>query len=303
MHMPGDDGRGRGSPPPPRVRRAAADAAVPGAAQAHARGNEPWASSTSSSGVARAAVPRATCPSRSPGTRRKVIARDHARSRSPASRCTACCRATSARARRSSRSPRCSRRCRAATRVRSWHPPRCSPSSTSPACGRCSTGITVPDDGASLFGERPLAVELLTNRVARQGAPARPGRAGGGRGRPARRHPRADPGRASTFQSLGVVVIDEQHRFGVEQRAALRGEGRRRAGARRARHDGHADPADGRDDRVRRPRRVDPRRDARRPARRSSPSGPRATPTRRPTSGPRSGRRWRPVGRPTSSAR
>ncbi len=25
-----------------------------------------------------------------------------------------------------------------------------------------------------------------------------------------------------TFRSLGVVVIDEQHRFGVEQRAALR---------------------------------------------------------------------------------
>jgi len=28
------------------------------------------------------------------------------------------------------------------------------------------------------------------------------------------------------FHSLGVVVIDEQHRFGVEQRAALRGKGR-----------------------------------------------------------------------------
>src|SRR5205823_7420625 len=27
------------------------------------------------------------------------------------------------------------------------------------------------------------------------------------------------------FRSLGVAVIDEQHRFGVEQRAALRGKG------------------------------------------------------------------------------
>src|SRR3546814_4428950 len=26
-------------------------------------------------------------------------------------------------------------------------------------------GISVPDDGASLFGERPLTVELLTNKV------------------------------------------------------------------------------------------------------------------------------------------
>src|SRR5262249_2082668 len=30
---------------------------------------------------------------------------------------------------------------------------------------------------------------------------------------------------AVTFDNLGVIVIDEQHRFGVEQRAALRGKG------------------------------------------------------------------------------
>jgi len=48
------------------------------------------------------------------------------------------------------------------------------------------------------------------------------------------------------FASLGVAVIDEQHRFGVEQRAALRDKG----GARPARkgrtrppgHDRHAHP-------------------------------------------------------------
>jgi ATP-dependent DNA helicase RecG len=45
-------------------------------------------------------------------------------------RCTGCCRATSARARRSSRSAACSSRCRAATRARSWPPPKCSRSST-----------------------------------------------------------------------------------------------------------------------------------------------------------------------------
>ena len=81
-------------------------------------------------------------------------------------------------------------------------------------------GLTVADD-ASLFADRPLRVELLTNRVAA-----------------------ADRKRilndlllgavdivvgthaliqeSVMFGSLGAVVVDEQHRFGVEQRAALR---------------------------------------------------------------------------------
>ncbi len=36
------------------------------------------------------------------------------------------------------------------------------------------------------------------------------------------------------FASLGVVVIDEQHRFGVEQRNTLRAKGRDAADGRRA---------------------------------------------------------------------
>ena len=82
-------------------------------------------------------------------------------------------------------------------------------------------GMEVGDSGATLFGARPLRVELLTNRVAA----------------PDRRRILADLAAGQVdiaigthaliqegveFASLGVVVIDEQHRFGVEQRAALR---------------------------------------------------------------------------------
>ena len=52
------------------------------------------------------------------------------------------------------------------------------------------------------------------------------------------------------FRDLAVAVVDEQHRFGVEQRSALAG------GARAARppHDRDADPAHARADGLRRPR-------------------------------------------------
>ena len=81
-------------------------------------------------------------------------------------------------------------------------------------------GLTVTDTN-SLFAQRPLRVELLTNRV----------------GTADRKRilselltgaidiaigTHALIQETVTFGSLGVVVIDEQHRFGVEQRAALR---------------------------------------------------------------------------------
>ena len=86
-------------------------------------------------------------------------------------------------------------------------------------------GVTVPDPG-NLFGDRPLRVALLTNRVT--GAERREvlaGLADGGVDLVIGTHALIQEGVA--FHSLGVVVIDEQHRFGVEQRAALRSKGER----------------------------------------------------------------------------
>jgi ATP-dependent DNA helicase RecG len=84
-------------------------------------------------------------------------------------------------------------------------------------------GLTVPDPGR-LTGERPIAVALLTSRTP-----------GGERSRLIAEL--GDGGidilvgthalltEAVRFSSLGIVVIDEQHRFGVDQRAALREKG------------------------------------------------------------------------------
>ncbi|HEX2701655.1 MAG TPA: ATP-dependent DNA helicase RecG [Acidimicrobiales bacterium] len=84
-------------------------------------------------------------------------------------------------------------------------------------------GLNVPDP-ATLIGDRGLRVELLTNRT-----PA---------ARRTKLHAALRAGEVDVligthalltehveFADLGVVVIDEQHRFGVEQRAALRGKG------------------------------------------------------------------------------
>jgi ATP-dependent DNA helicase RecG len=83
-------------------------------------------------------------------------------------------------------------------------------------------GITVPDRGASLFGDRPLTVELLTNRITGKERQRILGAlAAGDVDIVVGTHALIQE--AVAFHSLGVVVIDEQHRFGVEQRAALSG--------------------------------------------------------------------------------
>jgi ATP-dependent DNA helicase RecG len=94
---------------------------------------------------------------------------------------------------------------------------------------RLLDGLTVPDAG-SLFGERPLRVELLTNRVTgQQRRDAIAGLAEGGVDLVIGTHALIQE--QVGFRSLGVVVIDEQHRFGVEQRAALRLKGESAGGA------------------------------------------------------------------------
>ncbi|WP_420450547.1 ATP-dependent DNA helicase RecG [Ilumatobacter sp.] len=85
---------------------------------------------------------------------------------------------------------------------------------------RLLDGVVVPDP-ANLFGDRPLRVELLTNRVSgAERTSVLAGLADGtvdlAIGTHALIQEKVD------FASLGVVVVDEQHRFGVEQRAALR---------------------------------------------------------------------------------
>jgi ATP-dependent DNA helicase RecG len=92
---------------------------------------------------------------------------------------------------------------------------------------RLLDGLSIPDP-ENLLGERAVRVELLTNSVTgehRRDVLA--GLADGTVDIVIGTHALIQEG--VVFSSLGVVVIDEQHRFGVEQRAALRdkgGEGR-----------------------------------------------------------------------------
>lgn len=81
-------------------------------------------------------------------------------------------------------------------------------------------GLMVPDPD-NLFGQRPLRVAMLTNRVVgleRRGV--LDGLADGSVDLVIGTHALIQEG--VEFASLGSVVVDEQHRFGVEQRAALR---------------------------------------------------------------------------------
>ena len=83
--------------------------------------------------------------------------------------------------------------------------------------------LSVPDE-ARLGGERPLRVELLSgSRGAADRRRAVAGLATGDVNIVVGTHALISEG--LEYRALGVVVIDEQHRFGVEQRAVLRDRG------------------------------------------------------------------------------
>jgi ATP-dependent DNA helicase RecG len=84
-------------------------------------------------------------------------------------------------------------------------------------------GLTVASE-ATLMGERPVRVELLTNRTGAAGRRRLAAALAAGEvdivvGTHALIYD------SVAFPALGVAVIDEQHRFGVEQRALLRAKG------------------------------------------------------------------------------
>jgi ATP-dependent DNA helicase RecG len=87
--------------------------------------------------------------------------------------------------------------------------------------------LVVADD-AVLEGERGVSVQLLTGRVrAKERLAVLNGLAGGSVDIVVGTHALLSDD--LRFRSLGLIVIDEQHRFGVEQRSHLRDQGRERS--------------------------------------------------------------------------
>jgi ATP-dependent DNA helicase RecG len=104
-------------------------------------------------------------------------------------------------------------------------------------------GLTVLSEG-TLMGERPVRVELLTNRTGAAGRRKLSAALAAGEvdivvGTHALIYDTV------AFPNLGVAVIDEQHRFGVEQRALLRAKGPGGAADGGARGDGGCPPDKG----------------------------------------------------------
>ena len=139
------------------------------------------------------------------------VARDRARLEARDPRCSGCCRATSAPARRSSPRWRRCRRSRAASRSRSWRRRKSWPSSTIASSLRGSTAWTCRSPGCrdrcgakarkqalAALASGEIAFAVGTHALFQEGV---------------------------EIPQLGLAIVDEQHRFGVAQRLALRGKG------------------------------------------------------------------------------
>ena len=161
---------------------------------------------------------RPACPSRSPPASARSATSSRPSSPAPCP-CSGCCRARWGPARPSSRCAPCSRWSTPAGRPRCWPRPRSSPSSTCAPSPRCSARWR--EAGMLGGAEEATRVTLLTGSL---GATARrkalAAAASGEAGIVIGTH--ALLSENVQFADLGLVVIDEQHRFGVEQRDALR---------------------------------------------------------------------------------
>ena len=137
-------------------------------------------------------------------------------------------------------------RARPAARPRCWR---------RPTCWRASW----PRPSGDLLADAGVPVTLLDGLAERRGTPLG---AGGHRHRARPRSswaPMRCSRRAVAFARLELVVVDEQHRFGVAQREALAAKG---AAPARPAHDRHAHPPHAGPGPLRRPRRLGPARRA-----------------------------------------
>ena len=136
--------------------------------------------------------------------------RDGRRPRRPRridARCCACSRATSGRARPRSLPTRWPPPPGPGSRGRCWPRPTCSPASTSRRSGPCSADLGI--DVLLLTGSLKAAERARANEAIASGqASVVVGT-------------HALFQEAVSFARLGLAIIDEQHRFGVEQRGAL----------------------------------------------------------------------------------
>ena len=215
-------------PPPAGARRAAAGPARPGPAQAAHRADHPGHRPRHRGAAGRRGSSTA-CRSTLTADQRAAVDEIAADLAGPAPDAPAAAGRRRQRQDRGRRGERCSPPCRAATRARSWRPPRCWPSSTPPGIRALLDGVDGPDDGATAVRRAAAAGRAADQPGRRRRAAPDPRRAGRGRGRPRHRHPRPDPG-GRRVRSLGV---------GGDRRAAPL---RRRAAGRAARQGAAAAP-------------------------------------------------------------